>query len=129
MRDDIHDGHSWDFSYPSLQILIACGNNETAMLLYPLHDAIISISALVCAFQALESWILRDAKGKAILYSKFLEFCYHAISDIGDALAQETVHAGLEDVQLVLDRKVDEVCIDQDAVWWTKSVVMCKEEA
>jgi hypothetical protein len=97
------------------------------MLLYPLNNAVISIRALVVTFQPLESWILGDLEGQPVLYSKFLKFPNHAISNVGNALSEEAVHAGFEDIQFVLDREVDEIGINDDAIGWSQSIIMREE--
>ena len=128
MRNDVHDRDTWHFSDPSFEVLIAGGSNEAPMLLHSLHNAVVGICSLVAAFKPLETGILRDSEGEAVLDSKFLQLCHDAVSDVGYALAEEAVHAGLEDVQFVLDGKVDEVGINKDAVWWSEGVVMREEE-
>jgi hypothetical protein len=129
VRDNIHDWDSWDFPYSSLEVFVASGNYKATMLLYPLHNTIISICALVVTFQPLESGIFGDLEGQPVLYSEFLKFPNHAISNVWDALSEEAVHAGLEDVQFVLDGEVDEIGINDDAIGWSQSVIMREEQA
>ncbi len=109
VRHDIHDRHSGYLPDSSLEILVAGGHYVASMLLDPLDYAVIGVGALVVAFEPFEARVLRDPQGDAVLDSELLEFSHHAISDVGDALAQQAVHARLEDVQLVLDAEVDEV--------------------
>lgn len=98
------------------------------MLPHSLHQAVISIRPLVIALQSLKSRILRDPQGQSVLNTELLELSDYTIGDIGDALAQEAVHTGLEDIEFVLDGEVDEVGVDQDAVRGTESVVVSEEE-
>lgn len=128
MRNDVHDRYTWHFSDPSFEVLIAGGNDEAPVLLHSLHNTVVGICSLVAAFKPLETGVLRDSECEAVLDSKFLQLCHDAVCDVGYALAEEAVHASLEDVQFVLDGKVDEVGIDKDAVWWSKGIVMCEEQ-
>jgi hypothetical protein len=129
MRDDIHDGHSWYFSNATLEVLIAGGHDVAPMLPHTLHETVISIGPLVVALQSLEPRVFGDPQGQTVLDAELLQLSDHAIGDVGDALAEEAVHAGLEDVQLVLDGEVDEVGVDEDAVGRTEGVVVREEEA
>lgn len=50
MRGDEHDWHTWNFSYPSLQVLITGSHNIYSVLLDPFHNAVIRIGAFMIAF-------------------------------------------------------------------------------
>ena len=129
MRNDVHDGDTGNFSDSAFEVLVAGGHDEASMLLHSFHNAIVGIGSFVAAFKSLKTRVLRDSEGETVLNSKFLQFCHDAIADVGDALAEEAVHAGFEDIQFVLDGKVDEIGIDEDAVGWSECVIMREEEA
>jgi hypothetical protein len=111
VRCDVHDGHSWNFSYSPLEVLVAGGHDVASVLLDAVDEAVVGVGALVVALEALEAWVFGNAEGYSVLNSEFLEFSDHAVGDVGDALAEEAVHGSLEDVQFVLDAEVDEVGI------------------
>ena len=59
--------------------------------------------------QSLEAWVFCNFKSQSISNTELLQFSNDTISDIGDTLAEETIHTGFENIQSVLDREVDEV--------------------
>ena len=65
-------------------------------------------------------------------HSKFrpqlLKFCHHAVGDVGRTLCIDTVHHALDDVQLVLDGKVDEVRVDEHVIGRTELRVVLEVE-
>ena len=81
------------------------------------------------AFKPFEPGILWYSQGNSVFDSKFLKFGNNAIGDVGNALPKKTIHWCLEDVQFVLNTKVDEISVDEDPVGWTKSIVVCEEHA
>ena len=98
------------------------------MLFDPLHNAIVSIRSLMIAFQSLESRIFRYLQCHSILHSKLLKLAHNAIRDVRDAFSKQAVHTCLEDVELILDGKVDEVGIDDDPIRWSKCVIMREKQ-
>lgn len=40
----------------------------------------------------------------------------------------ETVHHSANEFKLILQTEVDEVGVDEDAVWWTKGSIMRQEQ-
>lgn len=68
------------------------------MLLYSLHDAVISIGSLMIAFKSLKSGVFGDSQSDSVLHSELLEFSDDTVSNVGNAFAQQTVHTGFEDV-------------------------------
>jgi hypothetical protein len=41
----------------------------------------------------------------------------------------EAVHHVLYDIQFILYRKVDKICINEDVVWWSQLCIVLKEES
>jgi hypothetical protein len=68
------------------------------------------------AVESRKPWVLRDSKRKSIFLPKLLQLPHNTLTDTRYNLPQQTVHTRLEDIQLVLNRKVDEVGIDQNSV-------------
>ena len=81
------------------------------------------------AFQSFKSGVFCNFQSNSVLDSELLQLGDHAVCNVRDALAQQAVHGGLEDVQLVLDRKVDEVGIQQNPVRWPERCVVSEEHA
>ncbi len=129
MRSDIHNGHTGHFPDPPFQIFIARPHNINSVLLDSFHNTIISVGAFMVAFESFEPGVLGDFECDSVLDSELLQLGYDAVCDVWDALAQQAVHGGLEDVELVLDRKVDEVGVEQDSVGWTERSVVGEEHA
>jgi hypothetical protein len=59
---------------------------------------------------------------------QLFQFCHDTVGDGWDALGEQTVHAGLENVQLVLDAEVDEVGVDQDLIRGAEGHVVLEKE-
>ena len=49
--------------------------------------------------------------------------------DIGDALSIETIHHALNNVHFVLDREINEVCVNEDMEWGPELRVVLEEES
>ncbi len=118
MRSDVHDRNTRHFPDSSLQVLITRTHNIHSVLLHSLNDTVVSIGAFVVAFESFEPGILGDLERDSVLDSELFELSDHTVSYVGYTLAQETVHGGLEDIELVLDGEVDKVGIEQDPVRW-----------
>ena len=99
------------------------------MLLDPFDNAIISIRAFMLAFKSLKSGIFSNFQGNSIFNTKLFQLRYNTIGDIWNTLAQKTIHRSLEDIQVVLNRKVYKVCVQQNSIGWAQGVVMCEEHA
>ena len=76
------------------------------------------------AGEALKTRILRQAEGDMVTRSQLLQLRHDAVRNVGDALGKQTVHQRLHDIQLVLQREIDEVCIEQDAEWGSQSGII-----
>ena len=61
------------------------------------------------AGEPLEAGVFGDAQRHAVFGAKLLQLGNHAVRDARDALGKQAVHHGFVQVQLVLDREVDEV--------------------
>ena len=127
MRHYVHDRHSWNFPNSSLEIFVASCHNVASVLLDSINNAVVSIGSLMIAFKPFEPGILWYSQGNSVFDSEFLKFGNNAIGDIGNALPQKTIHRCLEDVQFVLNAKVDEISVDKDTVGWTQSIVVGEE--
>jgi hypothetical protein len=104
----------------------------------------------MCARQTLKARIGNDAQCNAEFGTKFLDFSNHTICKDGSACAPslalrsvarakdvlgekhtlciEAIHHSLNNVDLVLDRKVDEVRINKNMVRWSKLLVVLEEQ-
>lgn len=67
------------------------------------HEAVISVRALVLACDALEARVLRNPQSHTIFGSKFFQLGHDTVSDARDALCEEAVHRGTYYVEFVLD--------------------------
>lgn len=97
------------------------------MLLASLQKTVVRIGPAVCAGQSLEARVLGQSQGEAVLGAEFLELGHDAVGDAGDALGEEAVHHRLVDLELVLDREVDEVGVDEDVVGRAELCVVLEE--
>jgi hypothetical protein len=66
----------------------------------------------VVALGALEARVARDLERHAEAHTELLNLRHDAVGDDGDALGQQAVEHGLEDVELVLNGEVDKVGVD-----------------
>ena len=98
MRSDVHDGCPWHLSDPSLQVLVTGSHDIASVLFDSIYDAVISVGAFVIAFQPLETRVFGYSQSYPVLDAKLLKLSNHAVSNVGDAFAEKTVHAGFEDV-------------------------------
>lgn len=116
-----------NLSNPALEVLITRCHNVAAMLLASLNQAVIGIRAGMTARDSLETRILRQTQCQSVFLPKLLQLRHHTVRDAGDALRQQTVHHGLIDLELVFDRKVDKVGIDQHMIRRAKLCVILEE--
>ena len=79
--------------------------------------------------QPREARVLREAERDAVLRPELLELGHHRLGDARDALGVQAVHQRAVDVELVLDREVDEVGVDEHAVRRAERRVVREEEA
>lgn len=78
--------------------------------------------------QPLEARILRDAQRDAVLRAQLLQLRQHAVRHEGDAFGVQAVHHRRDDVELVLHRVREEVCVDEDGVGGREGRVVLEEE-
>ena len=128
VRHDVHDWHPWNLPDAAFEVLVTGGDDEAAVLADAFDDAVVGVGAAVLALESFEAGVLRYFEGESVAHSELFEFADHAVSDVGDALAEEAVHAGLEDVEAVLDGEVDEVGVDEQAVGRAQGVVLSEEQ-
>jgi len=98
------------------------------MLLDPLADAIICICTLVGAREAFYPGIFCYLQCYSILLTQFFQLCHHAVGDTRRALGIEAVHHSFDQINLVPDGKVDEVCVNQDSVRWAQLRIVTKKQ-
>lgn len=125
VRLNKHDRDSRDLSNSALQISITRCNNVATVLLHPIANAVVGVRSFVKALQSFHTRISGDLHCEAILSPKLLKFGHHAVGDAWYAFCKQAVHHRLVDLQLVLDRKVDEVRIKNNLVRRSKlSIVL-----
>lgn len=103
MSADVHDWNACYFPDPSLQIFIACGHDEYAVLCDALHETVISIGAFVRALKALKTRVLCNPQSQAILLPKLFQLRNDTVSDARNDFTQEAVHRRFEDIEFVLN--------------------------
>lgn len=138
MIHDEHDGNTRNLPNPTLQVLIAGGDDVATILPFTathhayssntLHDTVISIGSLVRAGESLEAGVFGQAESHMVARAQLLQLRHNAIGDIRNALCEQTIHEILHDVQLVLNREVDKVRIDQNSEWRTERGIVLKEQ-
>ena len=136
---DEHDRNSGDLADSTLQVFITGGNNVTAILEirhsmrshrpYSLHDTVISVRSFVGASQTLETRVLCQTESEMVARTELFQFRHHTVRDVGNALCQKAIHHALYNVQLVLNREVYKVGIDEDAEWRTQRRIVFEEHA
>lgn len=123
--------HQWDTRYlsdSSSKFLIAGSHHVARMRGHSIHDAIIGVRSLVTTRQPLESRIPCHSEGDSILGTKFLQLGKNAIGDARDRLGVQAIHHALDQLDFVLQTKVDKVGIHQDSVGRTKGSIVLEEE-
>ena len=63
----------------------------------------------------------------SVLGTELLQLGHHAVGDARNDLGIEAVHRGLDDLQLVLNGKVDKIGVQQDVVRRAQSAVVVEE--
>ena len=71
----------------------------------------------MAACEAGHSRILRQTESESVFLTQFLKLRYDTVRDTGVTLCEEAIHHRLEHVQLVLNREVDEVGINDHLIW------------
>lgn len=99
------------------------------MLIDTLDEAVISVSTFMHAGKPFETRITCYFKGHPILGPEFLQFRHDTISDTGCTLSVQAIHHGFDNVELVLDGKIDEVGIDKDLVRRSQGGIMFEEQS
>lgn len=82
---DKHDGDTRDLSNPPLEILVAGGHNVHSVLSDSFNDAVVSVGALVVAFEPLKTRIFCDFEGDSVFDSELLQLSNHTVSYVGNA--------------------------------------------
>ena len=80
------------------------------------------------AGEPLETRVLDYFEGDAVLGPELLQLTHDTVSYVRYAFGIQAVHHRLNNVQLVLYREVDEVCVHKDVVGWTKLSVVLEEQ-
>lgn len=80
------------------------------------------------ALYPFESRIPRDPQRNAVPRAEFLQLGHDAVGNARGGFGVETVHHGLHQLELLLDRKVDEVGVDEDGVGRSEGFVKLEEE-
>ena len=102
MIHDEHDRNTRNLTNPTLQVLIARGNDVATILSFTathhtyrsdtLDDTIISISSLMRASEALEAGVFRQTESNMIARAQLLQLSHNAIRDIRNALCKQAIH-------------------------------------
>lgn len=118
MAADVHARYAWNFSYAPSQFLIARRHDEASPLLGHLDQTIICVASLTVAGDTLKPRVLRQPQGNLILGAQLLQLSHDTIGDARNAFSQQTVHHRANHIQLIPNRKVKEIRIDQDMIGW-----------
>ena len=118
MAADVHARYAWNFSYSPSQFLIARRHDEASPLLGHLDQTIICVASLTVAGDTLKPRVLRQPQGNLILGAQLLQLSHDTIGDARNAFSQQTVHHRANHIQLIPNRKVKEIRIDQDMIGW-----------
>jgi len=81
----------------------------------------------VRAWQAFKTRVTCYPQRHLELGAKLLQLSHDTVRDAGNRFGVETVHHALDQLDFVLDGKVDKVGIHQDPVWRSKSRVVVEE--
>lgn len=121
-----HDGHTGNLADAHLQALITGGDEVAPVLVHPINQAVISVSSLVIAFESLEARVAGNAQGHTVLWPELLQLCQDAVRDDGRRLRIQAVHHALDQVNLVLNGKIDEIRVYEHLVGWHQGSVVTK---
>lgn len=116
MCGDVHYWNAWNLPQSSFQVFIASCYYKASCLLYTLNYTVISISSFMSAFKSLKSRIFGYSKGKPVLFTEFFQFGYNALRDTWNYFSKQTVHTILEDIELILYRKVNKIGIEENMI-------------
>ena len=98
------------------------------MRLGAVAQAVVGVGAPVVAGEPLEPGVLGDPERDAVPRPELLQLGHHAVGHARDALGVQAVHHALHQVDLVLDRVVDKVGVDEDVVGRAEALVPAEEE-
>ena len=124
----IHHRHARDLAHAPAEVPVARRHDVAAVRLGPLAEAVVGVRPPVVAGQPLQPGVLGDAQRDPVPGTELLQLGDHALGDARDALGVQAVHHALHEVDLVLDRVVDEVCVDEDVVRGAEALVPAEEE-
>lgn len=123
-----HNGHTGNLPDPPLQIAIVGRHKIDPVLQHPLHDAVISIRALVIALQALPALVPRNPQRNPVLGPQLLQLGHDAGGDDGRGFGVQQVHEGLVELELGVHRVREEVGVDEDRVGRAQGGVGLEEQ-
>ena len=121
---NVHDGYTGNFSNTIFESFITSGNNVATMLGYTLNQTIVCVGSFMNAGQTFESGITGDLQGHPVLGTKFFQFGHYAIGDTWRSHCIQAIHHGFDEIEFILDGKVDKVGIDEDLIWRCKGGIM-----
>mmetsp|Transcript_3231 Transcript_3231/g.7503 ORF Transcript_3231/g.7503 Transcript_3231/m.7503 type:complete len:225 (+) Transcript_3231:1382-2056(+) len=122
-----HDGHSGDLADAPLQVRVARRHDVALVLPHALAYAVVRVRPRVRAGQADEAGVLGHPQRHPVLLPQLLELRHDAVGDVRHALRVQAVHHALDEVDLVLDGKVDEVCVHNHVVGRAQRGVVLEE--
>jgi hypothetical protein len=93
-----------------------------------LAEAVVGVRPLVVARQPLEPRVLGDPQRDPVPGTKLLQLGHYALGHARHALGVEAIHHPLHEVDLVLDRVVDEIRVDKHLVRGSQALVPAEEE-
>lgn len=120
--------HTRNLPYAPLEIPVVCRNQIDSVFLNPVHNTVISISALVLALEALPSFVASDSECNTVFGTEFLEFGHDTGRDDGGGFCVEEVHEGLVELELGMHSVGEEVGVYENGVRRTKGGVGLEEE-
>lgn len=82
------------------------------MLHDPIHNAVICIGSLMVTLDPLKPRVPRNPERNPIPRPQLLQLRHDTVSNDRRRLGVQTVHHGLNKLQLLLDAEVDEIGID-----------------
>lgn len=94
----------------------------------PLNETVVSIDPFMRAGEPFETGILGDPQGNSVLCSEPFQLADDAVRYIRYAFCVQTIHHCLDDVQLVKDREIDEICVHEYPIRWPKLLIVFEIE-
>jgi hypothetical protein len=120
--------HTRNLPYTPLKIPIVCRDQIDSVFLDPIYNAVIGVSALVLALEALPSLVTRDPERNTVLGTEFLEFGHDTGCDNGGGFGIEEIHEGLVKLELGVHGVGEEVGVYENGVGRAKGSVGLEEE-